>query len=32
MSISGYHSRIMYGLNFGEHLGFLGNESIFLYE
>jgi hypothetical protein len=32
MSISGYRSRIMYGLNFSEHLVFLGNESIFLYE
>jgi hypothetical protein len=32
MSISGYRSRIMYALNFGEHLVFLGNESIFLYE
>jgi hypothetical protein len=32
MSISGYRSRIMYGLNFGEHLVLLGNESIFLYE
>jgi hypothetical protein len=29
MSISGYRSRIMYGLNFGDHLVFLGNESIF---
>jgi hypothetical protein len=32
MSISGYRSRIMYGFNFGDHLVFLGNESIFLYE
>jgi hypothetical protein len=32
MSISGYRSRIMYGFNFGEHLVFLGNESICLYE
>jgi hypothetical protein len=32
MSISGYRSMIMYGLNFGEHLVFLGNESNFLYE
>jgi hypothetical protein len=32
MSISGYRSRIMYALNFGDHLVFLGNESIFLYE
>jgi hypothetical protein len=32
MSISGYRSRIMYGLNFGDHLVFLGKESIFLYE
>jgi hypothetical protein len=32
MSISGYRSRIMYGLNIGEHLVFLGNESIYLYE
>jgi hypothetical protein len=32
MSISGYRSRIMYGLNFGEHLVFLGNESKFLHE
>jgi hypothetical protein len=28
MSISGYRSRIMYALNFGDHLVFLGNESI----
>jgi hypothetical protein len=32
MSISGYRSTIKYGLNVGEHLIFLGNESIFLYE
>jgi hypothetical protein len=32
MSISGYRSMIMYGLNFGEHLVFLDNESNFLYE
>jgi hypothetical protein len=32
MSISDYRCRNMYDLNFGDHLVFLGNESIFLYE
>jgi hypothetical protein len=29
IKISGYHFRIKYGIQFGEHIAFLGNKSYF---